>query len=541
MMRSEGTKPSGQPIRYRFPFLLADAEVWYWAAMLLATCLFLHSLFAAGPAWDESDEFAKLQAQLAFAANFLSGSSNLGFRSLPNDSAYYGVGSVLIPYALSYLVDVVWLKLPIHSYVHSYSVFLHTLTFLCMIVAVVFTRRLVNLVTGNRDLGIFAGLTLLLTPFWIGYGFIDYKDVPVATGVIAATYFAVAYYEDGLPRTSLCFFLALFFIGIQKLAAIPLALPACILIVIAVLRSPSVRRLTLISSQAALCLFLLYLATPPAWPAPADFAIASLVYSSQHKWGGCTLTAGQCIGREADNGEGYSVFKYLGLWYGVKLPLLVWAGLIGSLLFYFRLFRQLRAEHHLLAVALCWPIAALGLRNSTLYDGVRHVLFLMPLAVTVIFVFIPTTVWLRLRWVLAIYFSFLVVDSVKLQPYQYVWFNEAGRFFATEKSFETDYWGYSLREATSLARNERGTADWIVSQPGGGNPNHLVGVFAQERFAQDAGSVPPGATYYAVSVTRMNRQPPEYCSKVDYVTRKELFAPAPLRLSFVAKCKRDAR
>jgi hypothetical protein len=32
------------------------------------------------------------------------------------------------------------------------------------------------------------GSASLLMPFWIGYGFLDYKDIPVATGVIAATY-----------------------------------------------------------------------------------------------------------------------------------------------------------------------------------------------------------------------------------------------------------------------------------------------------------------------------------------------------------------
>lgn len=539
MMRSDWLKPSVHWAR-RELCSLASAAVWYRAAMLLAVCLFLHSLFAAGPAWDEAEEFAKLQAQLSFATKVLSGSSDLGFRSLPNDSAYYGVGAVLIPYALSYLVDVVCLRLPVHNYAHSYSIFLHLLTFLCMIVAVIYTRRLVELLTGSRDVSVFAGLTLLLTPFWIGYGFIDYKDIPVATGVIAATYYAIAYYEDGLARTSLCFFLALFFIGFQKLAAIPLALPACIFVSIAAIRNPSARRFTLVSIQAAACIFLLYLATPPAWPAPAEFAIASLFYSSQHTWTGCTLTAGHCIGRQAADGEGYSAFKYLSLWYGVKLPLLAWGGLIGAAFFYFRSFLQQRATHHLVAIALCWPIAALGFRNSTLYDGVRHVLFLMPLAVTAIFVFVPKIVWLRTRWALAVYFLFLVADSLRLHPYQYVWFNEAARVFATEENYETDYWGYSLREATSLALNKRRSADWIVSQPGRGNPNHLVEIFAKERFVHSAGSVPPGATYYDVSVTRMNTKPPEHCSEVDYITRKELFAPAPLRLSFVAKCARRA-
>src|SRR5215216_7322700 len=101
MMRTEQEcPPSRLGVRHRLPPLLADPAVWYWAAMFLATCLFLHSLLTTGPAWDEPEEFAKLKSQLGFAANLLSGNTDLSFRSLPGDYAYYGAGTVLIPYAL---------------------------------------------------------------------------------------------------------------------------------------------------------------------------------------------------------------------------------------------------------------------------------------------------------------------------------------------------------------------------------------------------------------------------------------------------------
>ena len=377
---------------------------------------------------------------------------------------------------------------------------------------------------------------LLLTPFWTGYGFFDDKDIPVATGVIAATYYAAAYWKDGRSRTSFCFFMAIFFIGIQKLSAIPLSLPACLAVLIVSLRQPSVRRFASLTGQAAICLFLLYLATPPAWLEPFDFAKTNLIYMSQHNFPDCTLTAGACIGREWANGLGYSVPKYLGLWYGVKLPLLLWIGLLGSIYLHFRSFYPFRFGPHLIMGALAWPIMAISIRNSTLYDGVRHTLFLVPLVVSTVFVMIPPSFWRQRGWWLACYFLFLAIDSIKLQPYQYVWFNEAARFFASEKNFETDYWGYSLREATSHARDLRGPTDWIVGPSADLNPSHLVGIFATERFAKDAASVPPGATYFVVKTTRNNSQAPEHCGDVWYVTRRELLSPTPLRLSLVAKC-----
>lgn len=522
-------------MRHKMLRLLTDPLVWYWAAMVMAASVFLHSLLTAGPVWDETEEFGKLKLQLSFARSVLSGASGPSFHSLPGDSAYYGVGTVLPPYVLSYLIEIVLLKRPVLTYEDSYSVLLHSLTFLCMIAAIIYTRRLVSLVTGNRDVGLLAGAVLLLTPFWIGYGFFDYKDIPVAAGMIAATYYAAAYLNDARPRTSLCFFLALFFIGIQKLASIPLALPAGIAIVVAASLRPSVGRFATLMLQAAFCVFLLYLFTPPAWLEPISFAVDNLAYMSRHNWGGCTLTAGECIGRDHADGQGYSVFIYLGLWYGTKLPILLWVGLIISIGLYLRSFLQWRLGHHLVVAALAWPVLAIAARNSTLYDGVRHTLFLVPLVVATAFVFMSADFRERSRWWIAGYFLFLAVDSLKLQPYQYVWFNEPARFFASEKNFETDYWGYSLREAVARARVLQGTADWIVGPATDLNPSHLVRIYATERFAPDEKSVPAGAAYIVVRTTRMNKQPPQGCADVEYVTRQELFAPNPLRLSFIAK------
>src|SRR5581483_5705919 len=355
--------------------LLTNPAFWYAAAIVIATCFFLHSLLSAGPVWDEREEFIKLKAQLDFARDVLSGKTGMTFHSLPADYAYYGIGSVLPPYVLSYLIDIVWLKKSVHSYENSYSILLHLLTFFCAIAGVEYTRRLVSLVSGSREAGFMAGAALALTPIWTGYAFFDYKDIPVATGVIAATYYAAAYLGDGRARISFCFLLALFFIGIQKSAAVPLALPACLAVLVAALRQPAVRRFRILALQAAICAVLLYAFTPPAWPDPISFAVESLTYMSQHGWGGCTLTAGECIGRDYANGQGYSVLKYLGLWYGTQLPIVVWIGLAGSLYLYVRWFLRWRLVHHLIFAALTWPVLAIAIRNSTLYDGVRHTLF----------------------------------------------------------------------------------------------------------------------------------------------------------------------
>lgn len=535
-MQSLNTARSSPGLRSEIPRWLTSPAGWYVAAMMVTACFFLDSLLRAGPVWDEREEFVKLIAQLDFARDILSGKAGMTFHSLPADYAYYGIGSVLPPYLLSYLIDIVWLKKSVHSYENSYSILLHLLTFFCAIAAVEYTRLFVSLVSGSREAGFMAGAALALTPIWTGYAFFDYKDIPIATGVIAATCYAAAYLGGGRARISFGFFLALFFIGVQKSAAIPLALPACLAVLVAALRQPAVRRFTILAVQAMICAVLLYAFTPPAWPDPISFAVESLTYMSRHAWGGCTLTAGECIGREHANGQGYSVLKYLGLWYGTQLPMAVLIGLVGSLSLYLCWFLRWRLVHHLIFAALTWPVLAVVIRNSTLYDGVRHTLFLLPLAVTMVFVTIPAHFVRTHRFWLVCYFGFLIVDSIALQPYQYVWFNEVGRFFASDRNFETDYWGFSLREATNQARALQGPADWIVGSPADVNPSHLVRIYAGERFTTEENSLPAGARYLYVRTTRMNKPPPHDCTSVHYVTRRELFALVALRLSFVSEC-----
>jgi hypothetical protein len=257
---------------------------------------------------------------------------------------------------------------------------------------------------------------------------------------------------------------------------------------------------------------------------------------SAHFWSGCTLTAGQCIGRYT--GGGYSAIKYLALWYAVKLPIFLEIGLLTSIYLYVQSFHYARPCQHLIVAALAWPIFAVAARNSTLYDGIRHTLFLVPLAVVMVFVTIPETFWLQRRWWLASYFLFLLIDTVSLQPYQYVWFNEVARFFVNERNYETDYWGYSMRQVAIRARDLQGSMDWVVSPTSHSNPSHLAKLFITERFATNVVSVPLGATYFLVSLTRMNTQPPDECGNVDYVTRHQLLTQNVLRLAFVAKCRK---
>ena len=105
-----------------------------------------------------------------------------------------------------------------------------------------------------------------------------------------------------------------------------------------------------------------------------------------------------------------------------------------------------------------FPVAMAIALRSTLYDGLRHFLFLMPvLAVLSGWGFSAAWDGLQVGWPrLALMgtalrlIAWVLVDMVQLHPYQSLYYNRvlAGGLRGAAGRFETDYWGQSYKEAT---------------------------------------------------------------------------------------------
>jgi hypothetical protein len=106
----------------------------------------------------------------------------------------------------------------------------------------------------------------------------------------------------------------------------------------------------------------------------------------------------------------------------------------------------------LVVVATLLPPAYAIVRHSTLYNGLRHFLFLMPpISVLVAAGLVSGVSWLALhrpRWALApaLAFALFALDQlhalVRLHPFQHVYFNRAsGGVAAAVDRYETEYYG----------------------------------------------------------------------------------------------------
>lgn len=105
-----------------------------------------------------------------------------------------------------------------------------------------------------------------------------------------------------------------------------------------------------------------------------------------------------------------------------------------------------------------FPLAYILCKESTVYDGMRHILFILPI-IAVILACIANRVAcslrspLRLVWWAIIVAGLLatIVQQLRLHPYQYIYFNRiAGGVQEASLKYDTDYWGTAYREGLEL-------------------------------------------------------------------------------------------
>ena len=204
------------------------------------------------------------------------------------------------------------------------------------------------------------------------------------------------------------------------------------------------------------------------WPAlhenPFGATVSTLHSVSDFGWEGIVRYGGEWLR------VGELPPTYLLTWFVITLPDL-WLGVVlaalGVLIWKWHMVRaavvtrpdQAYRLASLLFMA-AFPLIYIFLKGSTVYDGLRHVLFILPiLAVGVGFLLVRVTAALSGRKVLLLSWSGLVaigisaaaVDGLRLHPYQYIYFNRLSGGLAKQGvAYEHDYWGTAYREGAEL-------------------------------------------------------------------------------------------
>ena len=353
-----------------------------------------------------------------------------------------------------------------------------SLGWLTIVLAGLIARRLFGPATGLLTM-----VLLALSPRFVAHSMNNPKDIPFAACATLALYFIVTipprypFLTPGLAAR-LAGAIAL---GINVRAG---ALISVFYLGVAVAfrtlaaRELAVRRVAASAAWlAAITLAALLLGTltwPWALSRPIVGPIRALTALSEFDWGGALLFKGENISARA------LPLDYVPTWFAITTPLVVLAGVVLSL----RCLR-LPPRGRPAAAAGLWgvvlfPVVMVVARGSTLYDEIRHLLFLYPPLVV-----LSAAGWHSLatapgRLVRQVAVAGLVlgclepaVFQMRNHPNQVVYFNAlvggpAGAF----GRYEMDYWGNCVLQAVEwsadLARRSR--YPLIVS----GQPEHVV-------------------------------------------------------------------
>jgi 4-amino-4-deoxy-L-arabinose transferase-like glycosyltransferase len=219
-----------------------------------------------------------------------------------------------------------------------------------------------------------------------------------------------------------------------------------------------------ITSFATMCALWPYVAINPV-----SNLTDSIVSMSKYPWGGIIPFEGHMI--SAQQLPRWYVLEWLGI--GSPVPVAI-LGAVGVVLAAVQLARFRTGDSRLALVLLSFAAPALMLAalRSTMYNGLRQFLFIVP-ALVVMASYALIWLWQRLdaisgravlQPVLAAVVGVLVVggqaqavgEMVRLHPYEYAYFSPlVGGFGAATTRYELDYWGTCNKPAAEwLARNE---------------------------------------------------------------------------------------
>jgi hypothetical protein len=335
------------------------------------------------------------------------------------------------------------------------------------------TRHLVNLVfalagvagalclaqqVASGRAAYFTVALLALTPMFYGHAFNNPKDIPFATMFVWVLYHIVA--------------------TARKLPLTPPGTVARLALVTGLLLGTRVGGFFMVGYIALL--WIVKLIPSRQWKRPA-VAFASvcagawIVMLTFWPWAQVSpiIHPIQAIGNSAHFGFSYDVlfngvtmparhvpWTYLPVWFGISLPeiyFVIWG--LGS----WAIWRRRRAssdpgsamERAFLVFSILFPVVAAIVLHSTIYDAVRHFLFIVPplalitasaldralneLSRPLLMAAAAVLLWLA---------AVTTRDMVQLHPYESVYFNHIiGGLKGAAGRFESDYWGQSYRAA----------------------------------------------------------------------------------------------
>lgn len=509
-----------------------------WVATFALLATFIVSQQIGGETWDERAHAVGHEQLISIATRVIGGERDVKFEDMAADLEFYGVLPAAPASIVTSVVDK-FSKLDSDKRDALFRFALHFSAFCWGVGTAGLLYFMVLKICGDRRFALLGAGFLMLYPAWLGHSFFNYKDLAMAFFFMLALYGAIVAASTELAQ----FRRGVMIVGLASIGAASVKLPGIAILIVqwcavglaALQENERRKRIRSVFLAATLVVAGTYIVSPAGWLEPIRFAIESVTYLSRHLWSGCTLTMGECLSPSA---QGWSTVDYLALWLMVRLPVVILLVAVPAALF---LLVAGGKKERIVVAATFVPITLIIIRNSTLYDGIRHILFFLPPLFAVVTLAVARLALTQkilsriFQYAMIANIGAFVVDNVMLFPYNYVYFNEATRQYATPSLYDLEYWGFSLHVAMDLLKTV--TADREnESLRYYAYPSHLASPFAKANY-ELMESPDTEQQFYWVSITRRNSKPDADCEIVSEVSRSLNLASTPLKLAFVAECK----
>lgn len=354
-------------------------------------------------------------------------------------------------------------------------------------IGVVYCGRLAARLFGTWS-GVLAMILLAASPRYFADSMNNPKDLPFAALSVAALYYfsTVSPTWPYISRSTAVKIVVALALALNVRAGALLYLGYLGLLVAAFViaeRNTNWRRLMDTAARLTVVTVAVLLLGTLFWPwaqgAPLTRPVQALLGVADYPWAGGVLF----------NGQGYAApdlpWYYAPLWFLISTPLVVLAGAVLSI--------SLRRGAASLPRIALWLVAVLPVflviaKDSTLYDGVRHLLFVYP--ILVVLAASGWAAWLSEGshpWIRRTAAALLVAGvanaiafHVRFHPNQTVYFSElVGGPRGAFARFDMDYWGNCVLEAVAWSARTAQLSGRPISISG--NPWHVVQLDA-ERF-----------------------------------------------------------
>jgi len=395
----------------------------------------------------------------------------------------YGVGFQVISQPIQFVLrDILYKNKNISDY-GAHLLAKHFVVFLFFFVSGIFFYLILKKITKDKNFSIFGTIIYLLYPYLFGQALFSPKDVPFMSIWIICTYYSFIIFEKLLDGKKISFFhmlifsLATSYLFSIRIAGILILLQYLISFVIFISSSKTsvVNFFKKYYLKFLVFLFGLFgftlLLYPPLWHNP--FLIIEIInLMSNHFNNVGTNTFGKLM---------YSKnlpSTYIPIWLVVKLPLLI---IIGCLLIPFtekKIFRNAKNSIFfgtILATTILIPLILI-FKKVHLYDELRQVMFLFPLLFIVGLISLYTFSK-KFFYILGFFTVCLfIIENLKINPYQYVWFNVPSRYLDLTNKFELEYQGLSGKALANFLNNSSEKDLCILA-----NPLHVVKPFLNSK------------------------------------------------------------